>query len=495
LASTTVSVQAEQDIVTGPIPLTPIQHWFFEHPIPQPHHWNWAFLHEVRHNLDASLLALTLRYMMRHHDALRLRFQRTDSGWRQVNAGADDAVPFTLIDLSRIPQGEQGRAIESAAAALQTSLHLAEGPLLRVAYFDLGIGQTDRILMLLHHLVVDGISARILLEDLQTVYQQLSRGKAVQLPSKTTSFQYWAQKLTAYAQSPARQAELGYWLANAHREIVPLPMDYPEGRRLNTRASSRTVSVSLSVADTQSLLQEVPAVYHTQINDVLLTALVQALASWTGASSLWVDMEGHGREEIFGDEVDLSRTVGWFTSIYPLLLDLGNTSDPGKALMSIKEQLRAVPNRGIGYGLLRYLCKDKKVTEDLQHLPQPDVSFNYLGQFDQIQPDASPLFAPARESSGSLYHPLDIRRHLLEIIGNVSGGHLQFIWLYSEHVHHLTTIEQVAKSFVEALRMLITHCKSTEVVGFTPSDFSLLNLDQQKLDKILGKIKINKASI
>jgi non-ribosomal peptide synthase protein (TIGR01720 family) len=205
-------------------------------------------------------------------------------------------------------------------------------------------------------------------------------------------------------------------------------------------------------------------------------------------------MEGHGREELFGDEVDLSRTVGWLTSIYPVMLDLGNASDPGNALMSIKEQLRAVPNRGIGYGLLRYLCEDNKVAEDLQRLPQADVSFNYLGQFDQIQPDASPLFTPAREFSGPLYHPLGIRRHLLEIVGNIAGGRLWFNWLYSKHVHQRITIEHLAKNFVEALRRLINHCQSPEAGGFTPSDFSLLNLDQQTLDKILGKVKINQVN-
>lgn len=186
---------------------------------------------------------------------------------------------------------------------------------MRVALFNLGAEQPGRLLLIIHHLAVDGVSWRILLSDLQTAYQQLERGEAIHLPPKTTSFKQWAERLRQYAHSAALQQDLEYWIAEPRLQIAPLPVDFPRGS--NTMAQARTVSVSLSVEETQALLQEVPAVYQTQINDVLLTALVKAFEHWTGQRSLLIELEGHGREEIFND-VNLSRAVGWFTALFPV---------------------------------------------------------------------------------------------------------------------------------------------------------------------------------
>jgi hypothetical protein len=254
-------------------------------------------------------------------------------------------MPLTCVDLSAVPETEQESTLSAIATDLQTTLNLSSGRVVRIALFDLGTSQ--RLLLVIHHLVVDGVSWRILLEDLQIAYQQLSQGQAIQLPPKTTSFKHWAERLTEYAQSEALQQELDYWLTQSRRQIAPLPVDFPGGD--NTVAHSHTISISLSQEETQALLQDVPAAYQTQINDVLLTALVQAVKQWTGESLLLVDLEGHGREEIFED-VDLSRTVGWFTTLFPVLLDIGAASSLADALKTVKEQLRNVPNRGIGYG-------------------------------------------------------------------------------------------------------------------------------------------------
>jgi NRPS condensation-like uncharacterized protein len=282
---------------------------------------------EVQQALNRDLLAQAVQHLLVYHDALRLRCVYLGSGWQQVIARSEERAVFSQMDLSALPEAEQGAAIESAAAELQASLNLSQGPLLRVALFDLGAHKPRRLLMVIHHLAVDGVSWRILLEDLQTIYQQLSRKEAIKLPPKTTSFKQWAKRLMEYAHSGALQQELGYWLAASRTRAYRLPVDYPEGT--NTEASARTVSVSLTAEETKALLQEVPKAYRTQINDVLLTALVQAFSRWTGAQSLLLDLEGHGREEIFED-VDLSRTVGWFTTIFPVLLDLGGLPVRGR---------------------------------------------------------------------------------------------------------------------------------------------------------------------
>jgi non-ribosomal peptide synthase protein (TIGR01720 family) len=308
----------------------------------------------------------------------------------------------------------------------------------------------------------------------------------MKLPPKTTSFQGWAQLLSQYVQSAVLEQELDYWLASSRVGVAPLPVDYPAGKNANTVASACNVSVSLSAEETRALLRDVPQAYNTQINDALLTALVQTFTQWIGTRCLLVDLEGHGREEIL-EGVDLSRTVGWFTTVFPVLLDLTETNHPGEALKSVKEQLRHIPNRGISYGLLRYLKEDTAIAEKLRALPQTEVSFNYLGQFDQLlSPDG--MFGLAKESSGSAYSLLGRRSHLLQIDGFVAGGQLQLNWTYSSSLHQRATVERLAEGFIASVRSLIAHCQSPEAGGYTPSDFPSAKLGQKDIDKSIAKI-------
>ncbi|MBC1218683.1 amino acid adenylation domain-containing protein [Nostoc sp. UCD121] len=496
VANTTTVLQAEQGIVTGSLPLTPIQHWFFEQALPEPHHWNQAVILEVPANSDPSLWEQVVQKLLVHHDALRScfthlpnswkryakgesQFVQTAFGWDASHVAPEQTTPFSVVDLSELPNNQQTEAIEATAASLQSSLNLCTGPLLRVVLFQLGRQQPSRLLTIIHHLVVDGVSWRILLEDLQTAYLQLSQGQKIQLPAKTTSFKQWAESLREYAQSPLVKSELDYWLSKPYKQISPLPVDL-NGE--NTVASAASVSVALTPQETQALLQEVPSAYQTQINDVLLTALVQAFYQWTGKNSLLVDLEGHGREDII-PHVDLSRTVGWFTTIFPAFLDLEQAVDPGEALKTIKEQLRSIPNRGINYAILRYLSND----EQLQSLPQAEVIFNYLGQFDQVLSESS-IFRPAQESTGPMQSQKGNRNCLLEVNGLIVGGQLQLDWTYSTALHQQATVEKLAQGFIEALRSLIVHCQSPNAGGFTPSDFSQMQFSQQELDQLMAEL-------
>jgi non-ribosomal peptide synthase protein (TIGR01720 family) len=312
-------------------------------------------------------------------------------------------------------------------------------------------------------LVVDGVSWRILLEDLHTAYDQIARGATVELPAKTTAFKHWAEQLLAFGASDAARRELAYWRSVPWSRGARLPVDHHQGT--NGVASARMVEATLSAAETQALLQNVPATYHTQINDALLTALVEAFAGWTGHRCLLLDLEGHGREALF-EGVDVSRTVGWFTSLFPVLLDIGEASDPGSALKSVKEQLRAIPHRGIGYGILRYLGGHDRLP-----VPAPEVSFNYFGQ---IEDGAHAFFRFARESGGSPHSPTAPRPYLIEVNAGVADGCLRVRWTYSAALHAPATITALTERFTATLRDLITHCERSEG-GFTPSDFPLLS--------------------
>ena len=475
VVGTAPTIQADQGLVTGAAPLTAIQQWFFAQQFADPHHFNQSILLEARTALNAEWLQRAVGVLLAHHDALRLQFVHDESGWHQSSAAAGQSG-FSRVDLTGRTPAEQRAALEEKATDVQASLRLDAAPQFRVVLFDLG-EQEQRLLLVAHHLVVDGVSWRILLEDLQTAYDQLSRGEVIHLPPKTTSYADWARRCHEYASADGLRGELSYWLSVDRASSGRLPVD--ERRGANTVASARSVTVTLTAAETEALLREVPDVYHTQINDVLLTAVTEAFTDWTGERSVLIDLEGHGREELFTG-TDVSRTVGWFTAMYPVVLEREAGGGPGGALKSIKEQLRKVPRRGIGYGLLRYLHNDSQ--ERLAALPSAQVMFNYLGQVDQALSNSS-AFGWAVESQGPTQSSRATRSHLLDVRAIVSDGCLRVSFQYSEHIHRPATVEQLSRGFLAALRSLIAHCQSAEAGGFTPSDFELSRLTQAEIDR------------
>ncbi len=488
VVTTTRVVQAEQGLVTGLVPLTPAQHQFFELNQPEPHYWNQAVLLEVLQSLNLALLEQTLEQLLIHHDALRLRFTHSESGWQQVNTRPQEVVPFTQIDLSALSSKDQKSAMEVAAAEIQASLNLSEGPIVRFALFELGTNKSSRLLIVIHHLGVDPGSWRILLEDLQTAYQQLSQGQVINLPQKTSSFKQWSIRLEEYAQSEKLQKEQKRWLNERHKQVSPLPIDYPSG--VNTVASEdQIVSVAFSEQETQALLQEVPKVYRTNTQEVLLTALVQAFRQWTSVNLLLINLDENGREVSTSgiNDVDISRTVGWITTTYPVLLDLERADNPGDALKVVKEQLRNVSKKGIDYGVLRYLSHDTVLTEKIRSLPQAEVMFLYLGQIGKSLPQNS-LFKWTEESPGPTTSPQAIRPYLLQITASVTEGQLQLNLNYSKNIHKRNTIEKLSNNFAKALKSLITHCQSPEAGEYTPSDFSAANINQENLSRLLAQV-------
>ena len=370
---------------------------------------------QVHTKLEPELLHQAFDQLLRHHDALRTRFTQEDGLWQANVAPFDTEDVFAIQDLHTHSPEEQTTAIERVCSETQTQLNLSAGPLLRAVWFDLGPEQPARLLIVVHHLVVDGVSWRILLEDLYQAYGQLQQTGRVTFPPKTTSLPQWLGRLQEYAQDERLLQQKEFWLQQAERATA---MHHSMGRDAdgdNTVSSAETVVWELDEERTEALLRRVPSAYHTQINEVLLAALTQAYHDWSGASALLVDVEGHGREELF-DDIDVSRTVGWFTSLFPVLLqgEPGRvsarstetpradatwlTGDPGDLLKSIKEQWRAVPDRGIGYGILRYYGDDATQAA-LANAPQADISFNYLGQI-AAQSEMAGLFSGAEESAG-----------------------------------------------------------------------------------------------
>jgi amino acid adenylation domain-containing protein/non-ribosomal peptide synthase protein (TIGR01720 family) len=474
---------ARAAIATGEVPLTPIQHWFFEQAPARPEHFNHAVLLRLTQPIDRARLADALAHVIDRHDALRLRFARTaDGGWRQWYAESNTAPMVSAFDLSAQPAAEQAAAIERHGAALQASFDLSSGPTVAMATFELGAGGS-RVLFVVHHLAIDAVSWGVLLGDLQTAYQQLTRHEAVNLGETTAAFGAWARLLRAHAERIA--PETSFWAALADAPLPSWPLDEPGGE--NVAASERTIAASLSADDTHALLQEIPRKYGMRIHEILLVALAGTFAEWTKHPAVLVDVEGHGRETLEDEDVDLTRTVGWFTTIHPVLLDLTRTTTIDERLKRVKEQLRRVPNHGLGYGVLRHLAADPGVRRRLADVPAPDVSFNYLGQVDGTF--ARGLFAPAVEPAGPATDPRNPRAHVFEVSARVLGGQLHVAWHYSAALHSAATAERLTRRFLDLVREIVAHCRSTQAAAaLTPSDFPEANVSQDELDRLLASI-------
>ena len=439
----------DEEVPDGAVPLTPIQAAFFSRSHPRPAHHNLAVLMGVDAAVTDAALDAAFQAVTRQHDALRLRFRRTAEGWEQWHA-AEAGIALERVDLSALEPGQRDRAQAEAADGRNTSLRLEQGPVGRAVLFDRG--EEGRILFVaLHHLVVDGVSWRIILEDLDRACAQALAGEPVQLGPRGTSFQGWARALEAYAASEAMRAQAAYWLAQGADGTPPLPVD---GDSEQSLAQARTVSVQLSAGETRALLQDVPGRYGTQINDVLLYALAQAMERWTGSPRNRVALEGHGREEGLAPGLDLTRTLGWFTSIYPVVLDTSGASGAEERLRRVKEQLLAVPAHGVGYGVLRYLSPDAEVRRALEAQPEPGIIFNYLGQFDQgTAPELRVRFAAGPRGTDVALQ--NLRPYPIAVAGSVVGGRLSLHWSYAEGTHRRETVEQVAGWYLDTLQTLI----------------------------------------
>ncbi len=475
--------------LTGEFPLSPIQKWFFEQDLADAHHYNQAFLFEVSEHLDPALLERALREVNRHHDALRLRIKRAGGKFHQSYSQADEKVTVVSVDLTGIAPDEQRAIIDKSITEAQAVLSFATGPIWRVIHFAAGDSAHDKLFVVVHHLAVDGISWRPLLEDIESAYTQLQHGANVALPPKTTSFKRWSELLQKYAPSQALQSELTYWNSVVSGETVKGAVHpFMEAARSssNTEGAAEMLKNSLTADETTLLLQKVPATYNTRINDVLLTALAEAWRKTTGDRALFTNLEGHGRENLF-DDTDLSRTVGWFTSIFPVRIELSPaaaTWHPGEALKAVKEQLRQIPNHGIGFAVLRYLNADS----GLPALPEPPIVFNYLGQFDQVL-SSSRMFKFARQTTGAWHSPKQRRRSALEVNSMVIDGRLELSWTYSSQLNSAKQIENLAAEFLDALRQIIRHCAEQISTQRTPADFPLANLDQSSLDLLTARCK------
>ncbi len=479
------SAKIETGPVTGAVPLLPIQLWFFNQITVDPQQWSQSLLLQIDERLEFQMLERALQQLLIHHDALRSSFHRSGADWSQIFQEPDLDLPLEAIDLSICDESLIASELENKIATVCESLLLNEAPLLRLVCFNMPGSSPKLLFMVAHHLLLDAHAWHIFVQDMETLCGQLLAGETMSLPPKTNSVKDWAGRLTEHAQSDELQKQRDYWLGIVE-PAAALPTDFPSPPHDNREQTGETVERSLGEAQTQELLHEVPRSYSTQINDALLAALGQTIGGWSNKSEVYLDLEGHGRESLF-DDLDISRTIGWFTSVYPVKLTVDTSADPGQQLVTVKEQLRRIPDHGMGHGLLTYLSADQQLKARLATASRPQLCFNYLGQTHH----QSGLLRPLEMNTGPVRSGRSPRAYLLEVNVSVVDNSLHASWTYSSKFHTRETIEQLAKTYIANLERLIAHCRSRENGTRTPSDFPLSGLDQSQLDglaELLGKI-------
>ncbi|HEY0605532.1 MAG TPA: condensation domain-containing protein, partial [Herpetosiphonaceae bacterium] len=445
-----VTIIADQGIVTGPLTWTFSERDFLLREDPNPNYYSIACLLEAEEDLDPALVQTALRQLMLHHDALRVRQPLGADGPTLVIDPPSDELPFTEVDLSDLSEARQGAAIKARITEIQTTFDLEAGPLAKFVLFTLGPDRPNRLLLVCHYYVADLLSWQILLTDLDLAYRQLRRGEAIKLPPKTTSRAQWGQRINEHAHSAAVKDELRYWLSDSRKHAALIPQDHPGGS--HTIETYRPVSLYLTAEETHTLMREVKLAQGIQIDDVLLTALLLTITDWAETRSVLVDLLGHGREALFED-MDVSRTMGWLNITYPVLLERAASSDLGPMLKAVRDQMRRIPNHGIGYSLLRYLNTEPEIAAEMDALPPVEVNFNYMGAL-------SPGLSSFRVASAFGGHRLDlqaVRPHLLAINGTLVGDRLSMNWMYSENVHERSTIELLAKNYNATLKALVAY--------------------------------------
>jgi natural product biosynthesis luciferase-like monooxygenase protein/amino acid adenylation domain-containing protein/non-ribosomal peptide synthase protein (TIGR01720 family) len=443
LNETTLIKVAEQGMLTGSAGLLPIQRWFLETDYPKRSHYNQSQLLSINKDVTAQQVTDIVTLLVNQHDALRFRYTESHDGWVQEYGDAPGVVEV-----------HDSGDITALCNHAQRSLDIGTGKVIKVLLIKTPAHDPyNRLFLVIHHLVVDGVSWRILLEQFQEALKQ----PAFHPGTKTSSFREWVDAMNAYSKELVVTAQLPYWESVADR-YVPLPVD-KEATVLWADRYTHTVTLDREL--TRLLLLDVNKTYNTEINDILLSALVQTIHEWTGHTAVVIGMEGHGREFISAD-LDTSRTVGWFTSVYPLLLETTGALSSGDLIMSVKEQLRQVPSKGIGYGLLRYSTALRA---------RWDVVFNYLGQADNVL-EGNAFLHPAKEHPGDNIGPDYPAATRLDINSVITDGVLTLYWGYADAEYEASTIPHISARFISHLTDLIRHCVKTEK-QFTPADYGL----------------------
>lgn len=473
LFAKTENKKTTEETIAGTVPLLPIQHWFFKEHKNAPHYWNQAIQFDVPENLNPDLIKKSIEYLVKHHDALRLGFEKTKDSWNAFIADPVAINAFHSIDLTASSSLQIEAAIEQKSVELQENLDLSKAGLFQAHFFICGRGMKNKMLLIAHHLVTDAVSWQLLVSDLESICLQLSRGEEIELTSTTTSYRQWAAHVAELAASVQFDDEIEFW--KEQNSLGRFPVDV-EAQLPIQEESTHTITLKIDAATTENLLKNSNEAYNTKTEELLITALMLGIEKWGNISSLCLGLERHGRKY---SKLDLSDIVGWFTTYFPVALNIEDGTNFKSSIISIKEKLRSIPSEGIGYGVLRYLKNADGFTQ------KPSVIFNFLGN---QKPFDSGVLGKARSVSKGVRSPRSERYHLLEINAFIEEKQLILNFTYSQRFHQAETMEKLTEVFENCLRQLVEHCVIRETSEYSPSDFPEADLNQDDLDNLLNQL-------
>lgn len=456
-----------------PFPLSAIQTWYFDQSLTNLNYFHHLFHSPLKETIDIDCLKKAIQYLINYHDAFRLRFLKYEHGYTQYYSNVSCDCILEEIDTKDLLLTEIDNVVKECKERLCKSIDIHKGPLIRVALFTEN-NKPKSFMIVIHHLIIDGISWRILMDDLAKLYKQLVDKKSCSFPMKATSFKMWASKTREYASTKNLLQQANYW-SNITNSFL-LPIDYQKGP--NIESSNRILRKTLDAKTTQGILKILPQSMQVDINDILLTAFFKTISQWSGQSEIILDLEGHGRENIV-EAVNVSRTVGWFTGLFPVSLK-SQAKSLKTCLFDIQTLLKKIPNKGVGYGILKFLNNDSDIRKRLSLNTPIPIRFNYLGQFDQNLNDDQ-LFEFVEEPFSSPSDPQNQRTHLLIVECWVTQGQFQVAWHYSENYHKVETIENLASTFNWFLESLVQEAQDAEI------DTSLIQYNLKELHQVLLK--------
>lgn len=470
-------VRLNQDTVVGNVRLTPIQKWFFDNITVDRHHFNQAILVKNKQKFHLSSLEKTMAMLIERHDALRMKYDVSGDDIQQYNEDINERL--MPIEVMLINEENVLEIIYEDSNKLQENMHLEDGNLITMKVYQ--TLEEDYLFVMIHHLVTDGVSWRILIEDICNIYQSLVENRQLYLTPKTSSYQEWSQALYEHAQTYQVKREHSYWERICNKTYNSIGSKTITPNRVE---DTGVLKRELEDMDMFRLQQKVNKPYSTKTLEILFAAFSLTLKDYFGKGRYLIDMENHGRGFIESD-IDVSRTVGWFTAAYPLDINTSKLEDTSQAIMYIKEKIRRIPNNGLNYGVLKYLTED--VDQRQYHLDQvkSEIIFNYLGEINHLSTHEN--LEVIDYNYGITRSSKQKKQHVLEIDILIIDKKINLYIHYNNKCFSNEQIEIFSNIYNSKLKELVDHCIAQQEVMYTPSDFDNTTLDMAELSSLLHK--------
>ena len=469
------SKQRNNHLVEGVTLLTPIEQWYFEKNMENQNHFNQSMVWQCTQEINPNDVKQLFDKLVEHHDSLRAIFTKSVGNYSKNITGLRDDV-FSINSYFINENEDIATKINELGNQYQTELDIEKGKLMNIVIVN-GI-EESYLLVIIHHLVIDEVSWHVLLEDFNIGYEQLKANQPISFGDKTDSYKSYSENLVNFSEEGNVNKEKSYW-----SNVIKSINDYNSGEKLIAEfIYEKNMDIQLTISDdnTYSLLHDSNRAYNTQIQDLLLAALAMTIKSWKQKDIAVFDLESHGRENLY-EETDVTRTIGWFTSIYPVVIPVDDVNDIKKNIIKVKEIIKKVPKSGIGYGLLKYVLKDPAF-----QTARPKICFNYLGVVSEAKRDNK--FVTSSLQGGKEIGPKYKSDYYLEINCQVINNKLEISFSCSELEFNETDAKQLAQDYKMNLLKIMNHCMTKKEPEITPSDLSTESIDSDFMEEIFDNL-------